>query len=107
MGLFEGGVSGFGSWSVPLQGSHVFLFFENGNHLQPRYFASAPGKPTTKEHGFEGNTGFKDPDGQYPTEHRLNQPDFHKLTRNDIESTIVEAKKEHLEEDIETGDGGT
>lgn len=48
-GLFEGSISGFGIWSVPLQGSHVFVFFENGNILNPRYFATAPGLPVNKQ----------------------------------------------------------
>ncbi|NCD00181.1 MAG: hypothetical protein EOL95_10840 [Bacteroidia bacterium] len=30
---------------MPLQGSHVFLFFENGNIQYPKYFASSPGVP--------------------------------------------------------------
>jgi len=44
-GLLEGSISGFGFWSVPLQGSHVMVFFENGHILQPRYFATVPGIP--------------------------------------------------------------
>lgn len=43
-GVFGGG-SGFGSWGVPLQGTHVFVFFENGNIMQPRYFGISPGIP--------------------------------------------------------------
>jgi len=41
--IIEGAVTGYGLWGVPLEGSHVFVFFESGNHMQPRYFASAPG----------------------------------------------------------------
>lgn len=52
LGLIEGSISGYGLWSVPLQGSHVFLFFENGNILQPKYFATVPGIPSSQE--FEG-----------------------------------------------------
>ena len=64
LSLFEGSVSGFGAFIVPLQGSHVFIFFESGNPMKPIYFASAPGVPTE-----EVNTeqGFNDPDGLYPT----------------------------------------
>ena len=47
-GLFEGSISGFGIWTVPLQGSHVFVFFEDGNVQCPRYFASVPGRPTNQ-----------------------------------------------------------
>ena len=98
LGLFEGSVSGYGSWTVPLQGSHVFLFFENGNHLEPRYFASVPGMPLDQKHGMEENSqGFKDPDGQYPANHRVPGKDFHKLTRGETEETIVQHKEENKE----------
>ena len=41
--IIEGAVTGYGLWGVPQEGAHVFVFFENGNHMQPRYFASVPG----------------------------------------------------------------
>lgn len=47
-GLIEGSVSGYGVWAVPLQGSHVFVFFEDGHILKPRYFATVPGKPVNE-----------------------------------------------------------
>ncbi|MFW6014833.1 MAG: hypothetical protein ACOCRK_00180 [bacterium] len=50
----------------------MFLFFENGNILKPIYFASAPGRPTEKP---DTNTGFNDPDGEYPKEDLLDEPD--------------------------------
>ncbi len=42
-GLFEGGESGKGVYTVPAVGSKVFVFFEAGSVLCPVYFASAPG----------------------------------------------------------------
>lgn len=62
LGLIEGSISGYGLFSVPLQGSHVFVFFENGNHMKPRYFGSAPGVITALPTG----TAFVDPAGNYP-----------------------------------------
>ncbi len=59
-----GGVSNIGIFGVPCQGAHVFLFFENGNILQPRYFATAPGIPWERP---DKNAGFNDPDGIYPS----------------------------------------
>lgn len=100
-GLFEGAVSGFGSWSIPVQGSHVFLFFERGHLGNPRYFACAPGKPSSKTHGFTKEQGFSDPDGQFPTEHRLNEPDWHRLSRDEKEGTIVEYKEDNLDKGVE------
>lgn len=69
LGLIEGSISGYGLFSVPLQGSHVFVFFENGNHTMPRYFGSAPGTVATAATPPAAGTtiaGFTDPDGVYP-----------------------------------------
>jgi hypothetical protein len=69
LGLIEGSISGYGLFAVPLQGSHVFVFFENGNHMMPRYFGSAPGTVATvatpPAEGAEP-VAFVDPDGVYP-----------------------------------------
>jgi hypothetical protein len=68
-----GGVSKVGIYGVPEQGAHVFLFFENGHILQPRYFATAPGKPS-----LTPNTkyGFNDPDGVFPKPEELDSSDW-------------------------------
>ena len=69
LGLIEGSISGYGLFGVPLQGSHVFVFFENGNHMNPRYFGSAPGTNSTAATvPVAGQTvpAFTDPDGVYP-----------------------------------------
>jgi len=62
LGLIEGSISGYGLFSVPLQGSHVFVFFENGNHMLPRYFGSAPGIVSALPTG----EAFEDPSSTYP-----------------------------------------
>ena len=72
LSVIEGAISNYGVWGVPLQGSHVFVFFENGNILNPRFFASAPGIPTTAP---DIKTGFNDPDGVYPD--KTGAPDFY------------------------------
>jgi hypothetical protein len=95
-----GGSSGFGSFSVPLQGAHVFLFFENGNQTQPRYFATAPGVPTEK---CDPKKGFNDPDGVYPRPDRINEPDTHRLSRNEkIDQTIVKHKNDNTDKNVPT-----
>ena len=68
LGLIEGSISGYGLFSVPLQGSHVFVFFESGNHTMPRYFGSAPGTVATAASPPQTSDvpGFIDPDGIYP-----------------------------------------
>jgi hypothetical protein len=93
--MFEGSISGYGLWSVPLQGSHVFVFFENGNILNPRYFATAPGLPTDINHGFEDGKGFSDPDKTYPD--KLDEPDFHKLARGEVDDITREDKYGDIE----------
>jgi phage gp45-like len=63
-GLIEGSISNYGVWGVPLQGSHVMVFFENGNILQPRYFGTVPGGSSSPP--ADTLRGFVDPAGAYP-----------------------------------------
>lgn len=118
LGLFEGSISGFGSWSVPLQGSHVFLFFENGHILKPIFFATIPGLPIDQYHGYAGapgNEGFSDPDEEFPVKELdypfkptiLGDPDWHKLGREDTGDTCIQYRDENLDEGVEQGDGNT
>jgi len=78
-GLFEGSVSGNGAWSVPLQGSYVFVFFENGNWMQPRFFLTAPGMPELPPNPA---IGFNDPDAEWPE--WILESDAHRLMRRDL-----------------------
>ncbi len=89
MPIVEGSVSGFGIWSVPVQGCHVMVFFENGNPTQLRYFATVPGIP---EEQPDKDEGFSDPDGEYPTSWRLGEPDVHRLARGGSDDTLVTTK---------------
>lgn len=104
LGLIEGSISGFGMWSVPLQGSHVAVFFENGNIMRPIYFATLPGIPTEEPNTTEG---FNDPDGVYPTSHRLDEPDLHRLARGESSETIVTSKNSNLDSGVATALGGS
>lgn len=69
-----GGISQVGMFGVPCQGAHVFLFFEGGNRTQPRYFATAPGRPIEPP---LSTVGFYDPDEIYPKEPG-GEPDWYK-----------------------------
>jgi len=40
-----GGQPGLGGFITPDVGSHVWVFFEGGDHMQPVFFAGAPAKP--------------------------------------------------------------
>ncbi len=125
-GLTEGSVSGFGMWSMPLQGSHVMLFFENANLSQPRYFATMPGIPESKSsldandpklHEVQaiGSTpddspdrqGFQDPDGVYPTEARIGEPDVHRLARGISDGTLVQTQDNNRDLGVPEALGGS
>ena len=112
MPIHEGSVSGFGAWAVPLQGSQVMLFFENENPSQPRYFASMPGIPESKEPYANNNReaskkeGFRDPDGVYPAKHRLGEPDVHRLARGVSDETLVTTKNQERDLAVPTALGG-
>jgi len=107
----EGGVTGFGLWSVPLQGSQVLVYFEEGNIMQPRYMASLPGRPEESSKG-KTSIGFNDPNGKYPIDskrapHEPNQKgenDMHKLATGDsIGDTIVNSKNSKRIQGVVTG----
>lgn len=111
--ISEGGISGFGIWSIPLQGSHVAVFFENGHPMHPRYFGSFAAVPSTKSYvaidrtyanTSSPNDGFKDPDGIYPS--RLNEPDVHRLARGVSAKTLVEVKNKNLDKNVSKAFGG-
>ena len=102
LGLIEGSVSGAGLFSIPLQGSHVFLFFEGGNWESPRYFATVPGQPVDAP---DPTVGFNDPTGTYPRKDRLDEPDWHRLARGVSEGTIVDHKDANLDLQVTKADG--
>lgn len=113
--VVEGSISGFGMWGVPLQGSHVMVFFENTNPMQPRYFASMPGIPQSKESLKKSEVnknvptskkdGFRDPDGKYPT--RTGEPDVHRLARGESSQTLVQTKRTNLDKAVPIAYGGS
>ena len=109
----HGSVSGFGEWGVPLQGSQVLVFFENGNISRPIYFASMPGIPEAQEQYSNNNRetskndGFRDPDGEYPTKHRLGEPDFHRLARGESSETLVTTVNQQRALGVPTALGGS
>lgn len=104
LGLLEGSVSGYGLFSIPLQGSHVFCFFEGGNWESLRYFATAPGLPVDAP---DATKGFNDPDGMYPRSDRLDESDYHRLARGVSDGTVVEHKNNNLDLEVTKADGET
>ena len=102
--IMEGGISGFGIFGVPLPGAHLMVFFEAGNLDQPRYFASLPSFPTIKA---DKTKGFNDPNGVYPKEERLNEPDYHRLARGVTAKTLVTKKNSDAARAVATATGET
>lgn len=101
LGLIEGSISGMGIWSVPVQGSHVFVFFENGNLMNPIYFASAPGIPKTfADATTREEEGFNDPDGIFPYPHRVGQPDYHTLSRGTKSPSLIDVEESQVVQNI-------
>ena len=78
----EGAISGYGIWCVPLQGSHVMVFFENGQLNKPIYFGSLPGITTERPQ----NKGFYDPAGKYPDK---TGSDFHSKAKGKYPHNFV------------------
>jgi len=86
-----GSITGKGIWSVPVQGTHVFVFFENGDHMQPRYFATVPAIEPPNSERPDSNEGFADPDDLYPLSTLMGEPDMNRLMRNtEVENTAWE-----------------
>jgi len=105
-GLFEGSISGNGAWSVPLQGSYVFVFFENGNWMQGRYFLSAPGMPELPPNGEEG---FNDPHEEWPDKDWLVESDLHRLMKRDLldKTSLLMVKVPSVDVGVSVAIGGT
>lgn len=84
--------SGVCDFNVPVQGSHVWLFFKDKEQQWPVYFAVAARIPKERPDYQEG---FSDPDKVYPKEESLNESPISRLARNEkINETIVQKKKD-------------
>ncbi len=107
---FEGSISGSGAFCVPLNGSHVMLFYENGNMMQPRYFGSVPGFPVDpdKYSQKEPKDGFRDPKKIYPLDSHLDEQDWQRLSRVDkLGETYLKLKADHLDVGVPIAFDGT
>jgi hypothetical protein len=104
-GLYMGSVSGNGVWTVPLQGSYVWVFFENGNWMRPRYFATIPAMPIEPANPAEG---FNDPMGEFPRGDWVEEPDTHRLMKRDklAETTLLEVKLPKQDMGVDIAFGG-
>lgn len=109
---FMGGMEDIGGFLVPDIGSKIWVFFENGDHDQPVYFAGAPSKPHMPKEKTDGqypkNKVFKtkagflieidDTDGE--TRFHIKQPSGNdKLSDNDgnVQENIKGTRFTHVE----------
>jgi hypothetical protein len=53
------------------------------------------------------SVGFKDPDNQYPTSHRLEEPDVHRLARGVSDGTLVETQNDNRDLGVPEALGGS
>jgi len=75
-----------------VEGTWVVGFFRDGHNAHdPVIMGTLGGKPESKDK----NQGFNDPNGVYPKDAYLGEPDTNRLARNEkIEETIVQSKKD-------------
>lgn len=99
------GTSGIGhSPHFLLQGSWVVGFFRDSHTSQdPVIMGTVAAKQNVKR---DSGTGFSDPDGVYPTDELLGEPDVNRLARaeDNIQST-VETKKGQVVKGVKTPTG--
>lgn len=69
IGIDGGGLRNIGNFKVPDIGSHVFVFFEYGDHNFPVYFAAAPAIEDFEDYQ-EKDGKFKDKEYEYDDSHQ-------------------------------------
>jgi len=88
--IFSSSVTGVGVWKPPVNGTWVYCFPEDELLQRWVYFASLSGFPQEKANS---DLGFNDPNGEYPLEDRIEEPDMNRLAANrEIDKTIVDIK---------------
>ena len=90
--------SGFGHSPTGLvEGTWVFGFFADGEEAQRPYICgSLAGIPTGDS--APGQTGFRDPQGKYPLDDRVGEPDTPRLARSEAEfaPSLVNRRKSRM-----------
>jgi len=104
----EASVSGVGQAPVGLvQGSWVFGFARDGKTCQDLVVVGTfGGIPTEKANP---NAGFNDPEGKWPKEEYIGEPDTNRLARNDSQKQhpVLDAKEKARKKGVKTADGQT
>lgn len=98
-------VSGIGEAPVGVvEGTWVVGFFRDGHNAHdPVIMGTLGGIPESKNK----DEGFNDPNGVYPKDDMIGEPDTNRLVRNEkISETIVQKKKDSMDEGIAVSLGG-
>jgi uncharacterized protein involved in type VI secretion and phage assembly len=82
---FMGGQVGFGGFLIPDVGNHVWVFFENGDHHQPVYFAGAPFKDAHPKERLESDHEENRGSISYPRNKSLRTKSGHVIEIDDTE----------------------
>ena len=90
----------------PVPGTVVVGFFRDGEDCQyPVFFGTLAGIP---QEAANTTSGFSDPSGFYPKSDHLNEPDTNRLARGQTEKTIVEQKRDNIDEmSVPAGEGSS
>lgn len=107
---YTGGMSGIGVSAVPLQGSWVWVFLENGDFNRPVIVGLIYGISNEQRPGSPKVWGFHDPAKEFPIKDRLGEPDFNRLAcnRKVIPETLIGTVKDAKRDlSIPTATGNT
>lgn len=106
--VHQGQMSGIGNSTVPLEGSWVWVFLENGDFNKPIVVGMINGISQRVNPGGK-NSGFWDQNKKYPIKERLNEPDINRLARNEkfSETLIKKVKDAKRTKGIPTAAGST
>jgi hypothetical protein len=90
--------SGIGNWNIPICGTWVWCFSEDELYQRIVYFATLSGIPQATANT---SLGFNDPNGEYPLESRIEEPDYNRLAANrKVEETIQAIKIQEVVKNI-------
>lgn len=97
--IVSGAMNGIGvSPTGIVEGTHVVGFFRDGHDAQDPIILGTLGGISNE---VESSQGFSDPNGQYPRDDFVEEPDTNRLARNEkIEDTIVQEKKDGLDKQV-------
>ena len=101
--LLQGGVAGKGRFVLPLIGSQVWVFFENGDHMAPIYFASCSNYQTDPNYGMDPAQGFHA--GSEPSV--VNEADWNRLARDNDDVTSISTRSAGRTTDVSIAGGGS